>query len=58
MLSERPGRTPLHLWSMEEGGDRGLGFSPAEPGLEGDRKQNPVLNEPHRLFYAQSCLLS
>ena len=58
MLSERPGRTPLHLWSMEEGGDGGLWFSPAEPSLEGDRKQNPVLNEPHGLFYAQSCLLS
>ena len=43
---------------MEEGGDRGLWFSQAEPGLEGDKKQNPVLNEPHGLFYAQSCLLS
>lgn len=40
------------------GGDGGLWLSQAEPGLEGDRKQNPVLNEPHGLFYAQSCLLS
>lgn len=31
MLSERPGRISLHLWSMEEGGDGGLWLSQAEP---------------------------